>query len=181
MAKQATEAEVMEYLWPTERKVQGERAMNNPKSISVGIAAALLLFSALLFGERAEAGSPTCPNLEGPGYYFDSCGTLVSPHHPKPQCDKPPLPCQEEGYAERQKQLEVEYQRRLHTEYRSLLGSRLDSSANGAEYSGQRCAENGSCYGDMNQYGVPKTVHVDGYYRSDGTYVRGHYRGKPRK
>ena len=33
--------------------------MNNPKSISVGIAAALLLFSALLFGERAEAwGGP---------------------------------------------------------------------------------------------------------------------------
>lgn len=29
--------------------------MNNPKSISVGIAAALLLFSALLFGERVEA------------------------------------------------------------------------------------------------------------------------------
>lgn len=59
MAKQATDAEVMKYLWPTERKVQGERAMNNPKSISVGIAAALLLFSALLFGERAEAwGGP---------------------------------------------------------------------------------------------------------------------------
>ena len=29
--------------------------MNNPKITSVGIAAALLLFSALLFGERAEA------------------------------------------------------------------------------------------------------------------------------
>ena len=29
--------------------------MNNPKITSVGIAAALLLFSALLFGQRAEA------------------------------------------------------------------------------------------------------------------------------
>ena len=31
--------------------------MSNPKITSVGIAAALLLFSALLFGERAEAGA----------------------------------------------------------------------------------------------------------------------------
>lgn len=39
------------------------------------------------------------------------------------------------------------------------------------------CAENGSCYGDLSTYnGLPKTVHVEGYYRSDGTYVRGHYR-----
>jgi hypothetical protein len=57
MAKHATDAEVMEYLWPTEQTAQGEQAMNNPKSISVGIAAALLMFSALLFGERAEAGA----------------------------------------------------------------------------------------------------------------------------
>ena len=55
MAKQATDAEVMAYLWPTERKAQGGQPMNNPKITSVGIAAALLLFSALLFGERAEA------------------------------------------------------------------------------------------------------------------------------
>ena len=53
MAKQTTDAEVMEYLWPTERRVQGRQAMHNPKFTSVGIAAALLLFSALLFGERA--------------------------------------------------------------------------------------------------------------------------------
>lgn len=39
------------------------------------------------------------------------------------------------------------------------------------------CAENGSCYGDIsNITGAPKTIHVDGYYRSDGTYVRGYYR-----
>lgn len=39
------------------------------------------------------------------------------------------------------------------------------------------CAENGSCYGDISaRTGLPKTVEVSGYYRRDGTYVRGHYR-----
>ena len=40
-----------------------------------------------------------------------------------------------------------------------------------------RCAENGSCYGDLSTTtGRAKTTHVKGYYRKDGTYVRGHYR-----
>ena len=44
------------------------------------------------------------------------------------------------------------------------------------------CAENGSCYGDITgATGRPKTVSVGGYYRKDGTYVRGHYRSKPRR
>ncbi len=44
------------------------------------------------------------------------------------------------------------------------------------------CAENGSCYGDISTLtGRPKTVSVRGYYRSDGTYVRGHYRSSPRR
>jgi lysozyme family protein len=43
------------------------------------------------------------------------------------------------------------------------------------------CAENGSCYGDTSAAtGAPKTVHVDGYTRKDGTYVREHYRSAPR-
>lgn len=43
-------------------------------------------------------------------------------------------------------------------------------------------AENGSYYGEMSpNTGRPKTVHVDGYYRKDGTYVRGHYRSSPRR
>ena len=43
------------------------------------------------------------------------------------------------------------------------------------------CAENGSCYGDISSHtGRPKTVHVSGYYRKDGTYVRGYYRSRPR-
>jgi hypothetical protein len=41
------------------------------------------------------------------------------------------------------------------------------------------CAENGSCYGDISSVnGMPKTVSVNGYYRKDGTYVRGYYRSK---
>ena len=41
------------------------------------------------------------------------------------------------------------------------------------------CAENGSCYGDISPLtGNPKTVPVQGYFRSNGTYVRGHYRSK---
>ena len=41
------------------------------------------------------------------------------------------------------------------------------------------CAENGSCYGDVSPLtGRPKTVPVQGYFRSNGTYVRGHYRSK---
>lgn len=43
------------------------------------------------------------------------------------------------------------------------------------------CAENGSCYGDISATtGRPKTVAVRGYYRKDGTYVRGHYRSRSR-
>jgi hypothetical protein len=42
------------------------------------------------------------------------------------------------------------------------------------------CEENGSCYGDISdKTGRPKTVDVHGYYRKDGTYVRGHYRSAP--
>ena len=45
-----------------------------------------------------------------------------------------------------------------------------------------RCAENGSCYGDISPVTLrPKTVHVRGYYRKDGTYVRGHYRSRQRR
>jgi hypothetical protein len=41
------------------------------------------------------------------------------------------------------------------------------------------CAENGSCYGDIsNITGLPKTVPVHGYFRSNGTYVRGYYRSR---
>jgi hypothetical protein len=43
-------------------------------------------------------------------------------------------------------------------------------------------AENGSYYGQISENtGRPKTVHVRGYYRNDGTYVRSHYRSRPHK
>ena len=49
-----------------------------------------------------------------------------------------------------------------------------------AKVSAPGCAENGSCYGDISEAtGRPKMVHVNGYYRRDGTYVRGHYRSRP--
>lgn len=42
--------------------------------------------------------------------------------------------------------------------------------------------ENESYYGQISEdTGRPKTVHVRGYYRKDGTYVRSHYRSSPRK
>lgn len=38
-------------------------------------------------------------------------------------------------------------------------------------------AENGSYYGQISERtGRPKTKHVRGHYRKDGTYVRGHYK-----
>ena len=41
------------------------------------------------------------------------------------------------------------------------------------------CAENGSCYGDISAItGLPKTTAVSGYYRANGTYVRGYYRSR---
>jgi len=47
---------------------------------------------------------------------------------------------------------------------------------------GSGCAENGSCFGDVsNINGMPKTNHVSGYFRRDGTYVRGHYRSSGRR
>lgn len=55
------------------------------------------------------------------------------------------------------------------------------SSVNSPTGTRPHCAENGSCYGDISsQTGRPRTVYVQGYYRSDGTYVRGHYRSRPR-
>jgi uncharacterized protein YunC (DUF1805 family) len=44
---------------------------------------------------------------------------------------------------------------------------------------GAPVAENGSYYGEPNQNGVPKTVLVNGYTRSNGTYVQGYYRSAP--
>jgi hypothetical protein len=71
-----------------------------------------------------------------------------------------------------------------HAEYRAI-----SSNKNSSQYSTNkkqnkiesfnRCAENNSCYGDISAItGRPKTTHVKGYYRRDGTYVRGHYRSK---
>jgi hypothetical protein len=53
------------------------------------------------------------------------------------------------------------------------------SADSSTTYSTPRVAENGSYYGQPNANGVPKTVAVNGYFRKDGTYVRGYYRSPP--
>ena len=48
-----------------------------------------------------------------------------------------------------------------------------------AIYSTPSIAENSSYYGEISpKTGLPKTTHVRGYFRKDGTYVRGHYRSR---
>ena len=43
-------------------------------------------------------------------------------------------------------------------------------------------AENGSYYGQISEYtSRPKTVYVRSYFRRDGTYVRSHFRSRPRR
>ena len=40
-------------------------------------------------------------------------------------------------------------------------------------------AENGDFYGIDNDFdGRTETIHVNGYYKTNGDYVRGHYRAK---
>lgn len=59
------------------------------------------------------------------------------------------------------------------------IASTTPATPTSAPISGYSCAENGSCYGDVSAAtGRAKTVPVQGYYRRDGTYVRGHYRSK---
>lgn len=77
-----------------------------------------------------------------------------------------------------------QYQRSPSASYRRSTSYPSNSSSTSsyrptASYA-RHTAENGSYYGQLNDYGRPKTVHVRGYYRSDGTYVRGHYRSRPR-
>ena len=55
MARRTREAEIVEYLWPPNPSIHRKISLDNPRLTSVSIAAALLLFSALLFGERTEA------------------------------------------------------------------------------------------------------------------------------
>jgi hypothetical protein len=64
--------------------------------------------------------------------------------------------------------------------YREAPGPR--GSVISGRSGGLGVVENGSYYGQISEAtGRPKTVHVGGYFRKDGTYVRGHYRSKPRR
>ncbi|MFI4955603.1 MAG: hypothetical protein ACHQAX_00140 [Gammaproteobacteria bacterium] len=62
----------------------------------------------------------------------------------------------------------------------------LDDNDSGSPYSlnsgSSRSYDSGnqSSYGQISQEtGRPRTVHVDPYYRQDGTYVQEHYRSAP--
>lgn len=56
----------------------------------------------------------------------------------------------------------------------------LPSLGSGGESSSAACKSEGY-YGEISCLtGKPKTVHVRGYYRKDGTYVSPHYRSRPR-
>lgn len=59
--------------------------------------------------------------------------------------------------------------------YRTLPDSQIDRQSGYKPF----IAENGTYYGQLNDNSIPKTVHVGGYLRRDGTYVRGHYRSPP--
>ncbi len=64
---------------------------------------------------------------------------------------------------------------------RNSLSGQDDSKSTNVPSPVRSCAENGSCYGDISTVnGMPKTNHVNGYFRKDGTYVRGHYRSRGR-
>ncbi len=62
------------------------------------------------------------------------------------------------------------------TSFDSMLNALLNALFAPA---GTPVAENGSYYGEPNKSGVPKTVLVNGYRRSNGTYVQGYYRSAP--
>ena len=67
----------------------------------------------------------------------------------------------------------------LSDEQKQGIQQKIANGTNPTASGGLACAENGSCYGDIsNITGLPKTTHVNGYFRRDGTYVRGHYRSR---
>lgn len=55
----------------------------------------------------------------------------------------------------------------------------LPPPASRVSFTSTNVAENGSWYGQPNAIGIPKTVLVRGYWRRNGTYVRGYYRSVP--
>ena len=122
-------------------------------AISLGITA----LEALNESRVSAKENPKKITKNGPKYK-DNLRTCLDGGYPR-LCKKKWLTTQE---LERVVKAEKKYQKNI------------ESYSNGG-----LCAENGSCYGDIsNLNGKPKTVSVGGYYRSDGTYVRGHYRSK---
>ncbi len=70
-------------------------------------------------------------------------------------------------------------EKKQHPSYLNSQANTNYSSNSTYDSSKQSVAENGSYYGEQSRLtGKPKTTHVQGYYRKNGTYVRGHYRSK---
>jgi hypothetical protein len=66
----------------------------------------------------------------------------------------------------------------VRSHYRSAASADLPVTTRATRI-GPGVAENGSYYGQISgATGRPKTTHARGYYRRDGTYVRGHYRSR---
>ena len=96
------------------------------------------------------------------------------------------------GYAvARQKEVEEEERKRntarpetaVSLPNEGLSGNDLSPSRPPARYepvvNPPRCAENGSCYGDLSyRTNLPKHDYVPAYHRKDGTRVRGHYKSQ---
>jgi len=109
------------------------------------------------FGEPNEKGVPKTVFVQG---YVKADGTVVRSHYRAPPGFRPTL----------------SYDRTT----RTLAG--LGVRAPPQVKAGSGVAENGSYYGEIStDTGRPKTVHVRGYFRKDGTYVRSHYRSSPRR
>jgi hypothetical protein len=73
------------------------------------------------------------------------------------------------------KQGDIDYAKRQ-------FGIKLSQSLRVLPSTKESRAENGDIYGaDNDGDGRRETVFVSGYYRKDGTYVRSHYRARPRR
>lgn len=83
---------------------------------------------------------------------------------------------QQTRFEQRRQEIEAQYQARLRQIDEQSKSEQVLILA--AACSAPTTAENGSYYGQLNAYGVPKTVHVTGHY-SQGTYVREHWRAAP--
>ena len=125
----------------------------------------LLIFSAQIFADDFEYQK----NLIACQHHFSTCDVNLLKRKDSKDIDRTKV--------ELSKQLKEKA--KLARINSSSSQAKIGSSSSHSASTG--CAENGSCYGDVSvNTGRPKTIAVKGYTRKDGTYVRGHYRSKPK-